>query len=93
MTDSNDTPTLHNVLNRIDAMKDDMSAKMDVFGGMLHCDQCGKERTMQEGDAGYYLFNGWPKCCGYTMRWITANEIEQGRAALAQNAAAKEAQS
>jgi len=40
---------------------------------LVKCIHCGNEETV---DFTYCLGNGWPKCCGYTMRLITkAKEI------------------
>lgn len=44
------------------------------FGGILKCNKCGKERSL--GSIENKLANGWPKCCGYTMRWITARQMQ-----------------
>lgn len=38
-----------------------------MFDSLVRCVHCGRERGV---DFGYCLFNGWPKCCGYTMRLI-----------------------
>lgn len=45
------------------------------FGGHLQCRECGIKQPL--GDIGHKMAHGWPKCCGYTMRWITDNEIEK----------------
>lgn len=34
---------------------------------LVRCDKCGMERELSFG---YCLFNGWPRCCGYTMRLV-----------------------
>lgn len=47
--------------------------ELQSFGGFLTCTWCGKEEPV--GDVGYMLRNGWPTCCGYTMLWITAEEV------------------
>lgn len=44
------------------------------FGGHLECLRCGKIKPL--GDISDKLKNGWPKCCGYTMRWIT-NKLQK----------------
>ena len=42
---------------------------------LVQCQTCGKE---EEVNFGYCLFNGWPKCCGYTMRLVKHNaDIEK----------------
>ena len=40
--------------------------------GTLHCDFCAKQIRMYRGDTARYVDNGWPQCCGYTMRWLKA---------------------
>ena len=41
---------------------------------LVKCIHCGNEETV---DFGYCLRNGWPKCCGYTMRLMTkAKDID-----------------
>lgn len=48
---------------------------LSEFGGYLECQQCGKKEPL--GDINHSLQNGWEKCCGYTMRLITKNELRQ----------------
>lgn len=45
------------------------------FGGILRCESCGLKRPL--GNIGIKLQNGWPKCCGYTMRWVTDRELRE----------------
>ena len=47
---------------------------LNKFGGILKCDICGYEEPIN--NIGYQLQNGWKKCCGKTMRWITENELK-----------------
>ncbi len=35
--------------------------------GTLFCAQCNTARICGTADAAYYLRNGWPTCCGFTM--------------------------
>jgi hypothetical protein len=51
---------------------------LDGFGGFLRCEECRTVKTMQVGDAGAYTAHGWPRCCGYTMRWWTQSQIDAG---------------
>lgn len=44
------------------------------FGGLLRCTECGAERPL--GNIGQKLASGWPKCCGYTMRWVTQRQLD-----------------
>ncbi len=43
------------------------------FGGILRCESCGN--TQELGDIAVKLAHGWPKCCGYTMRWWTRRQL------------------
>lgn len=47
-----------------------------AFGGILRCETCSRMKAL--GDVGAHLDNGWPKCCGYTMRWWTQRQIDSG---------------
>lgn len=40
----------------------------------LQCMTCGHRRRV--GDVGARLRNGWPSCCGYTMRLLTQREVD-----------------
>lgn len=44
------------------------------LGGFLRCETC---RRVEPVD-GTCLATGWPKCCGYTMRWWTARQVRDG---------------
>lgn len=46
------------------------------FGGILRCETCRHMKAL--GDVGAKFDNGWPKCCGYTMRWWTQRQIDSG---------------
>jgi len=41
------------------------------FGGHLECQECGSIKQLSEDRISEYMSIGWPKCCDYTMRWIT----------------------
>jgi hypothetical protein len=43
--------------------------EIEKFGGYLKCEVCGHELPLDHTVE--YLTSGWPRCCGYTMRWIT----------------------
>lgn len=51
---------------------------LDRFGGFIRCERCGRTSDLKSGVANQYLEHGWPKCCGYTMRWWTQNQINNG---------------
>ena len=47
---------------------------LNEFGGHLECEVC--HRAAPLGDANQRLLGaGWPKCCGYTMRWWTDRQL------------------
>ncbi len=52
-----------------------LGAAVQGFGGLLRCTTCGTERPL--GSVAGKLENGWPKHCGYTMRWITDRELKE----------------
>ncbi len=43
---------------------------VDVWpaGAVLECTRCGASQTATVEELAEYLHNGWPKCCGVTMR-------------------------
>ena len=47
------------------------------FGGFLRCETCG---LRGEVEARYWRV-GWPKHCGYTMRWWTQRQVDAGEVA------------
>lgn len=59
-------------------MKTAMQGALDGFGGYLRCETCRRREEL--GDPGRRLMGlpGWPKCCGYTMRWWTQRQIDAG---------------
>jgi hypothetical protein len=48
------------------------SADLGSFGGHLECLTCHHTEPLA---ASRYLLVGWPRCCGYTMRWWTARQV------------------
>ena len=58
--------TIHDALGR----------EAQSFGGVLRCESCGDMKAL--GSVGAKLRDGWPKCCGYTMRWWTQRQIDSG---------------
>jgi hypothetical protein len=52
-----------------------IGADLRGFGGLLRCTVCGREEPL--GDVGTNLATGWPKCHDYTMRWVTAKQLEE----------------
>lgn len=49
--------------------------ELDQFGGYLECQECGLKSPV--GNTSDNMQSGWKQCCGYTMRWITKNEINK----------------
>ena len=66
------------MVKRAQSVHTAIGASLDQFGGILRCETCRAERSMVPGDAGYYTAKGWPKCCGYSMRWWTQRQIDAG---------------
>jgi hypothetical protein len=62
----------------IPAFNQQLGGALSGFGGELRCMTCGRVSPL--GDVGDRLTNGWPKCCGYTMRWVTARQMAKERA-------------
>ena len=51
----------------------------EAHGGYLRCETCRRVESTRPDDGGpSYFTSGWPKCCGYTMRWWTARQIRAG---------------
>lgn len=55
---------------------DSIGADLQHFGGLLRCERCGWKQPL--GVVGERLKLGWPKHCGYTMRWWTRRQIDAG---------------
>lgn len=65
------------VLGAISNMYADISAALDKPGVFHHCRICGRTLCHKAGDGGFYTRQGWPRCCGKTMRMIaTAESME-----------------
>ncbi len=67
---------LEEVALRFISLHENLGARLDAMGGDLMCNTCGKKRPMAGGAS--YLRDGWPRCCGQIMEWLTAREIAQG---------------
>lgn len=50
----------------------------ETHGGFLRCETCRRVAPIAPEGGGTYFRMGWPKCCGYTMRWWTARQIAAG---------------
>lgn len=62
-----------------------IAGDLKSFGGLLRCTVCGVENTLPSDDSrwarkvGSLLRTGWPKHCGYTMRWVTDSQLAEER--------------
>jgi len=54
---------------------DRIGSELQGFGGHLECQTCGRVASL--GNVGGKLRDGWPKCCGYTMRWVTQRQLDE----------------
>jgi hypothetical protein len=63
------------LINKERVFRQSLSDELGAMGGVLRCMTCGGEQDL--GDPGARIAGGvgWPKCCGYTMRWITARQL------------------
>jgi hypothetical protein len=58
-------------------LNDHIGGALSGFGGVLRCETCRRIEPL--GDPGQRVTStGWPKCCGYTMRWWTQRQINAG---------------
>ena len=55
---------------------DIVAAEIEPFGGFLRCETCRRVEAL--GETANHLRAGWPRCCGYTMRWWTQRQIAAG---------------
>lgn len=53
----------------------DIAKSLSTFGGILFCSTCDKVNEL--GDIAVHLANGWPMHCGYTMTWVTDDQMKQ----------------
>lgn len=47
-----------------------------AMGGVLRCHECDHEERLAAKLIAYYLRNGWPRHCGYTMEWVTQRLLD-----------------
>jgi hypothetical protein len=50
----------------------------DAHGGFLRCETCRHCQPIKPATGGSYFQQGWPTCCGYTMRWWTQRQVDAG---------------
>jgi hypothetical protein len=69
---------LPEIVKRARSLVPAIAADLSGFGGVLRCTQdCGMPMRLDEERIARYLRDGWPKCCGYTMRWVTQRELDE----------------
>jgi len=61
------------IVKRAAGLPGAIAADLAVFGGVLRCGACKRERPV--GDIVSHLSHGWPKCCGKTMTWVTGRQV------------------
>lgn len=75
--DITDSDLISGWCERVTKIRTGLSSALGHFGGVLRCETC--QRTEPLGDPGRRVTGeGWPKCCGYTMRWWTQRQIDNG---------------
>lgn len=67
--------TMLNIIRNAQTLQSSIARDIAPLGGILRCTTCGQEEPLSEAQIGRYLASGWPKHCGYTMRWVTAKEL------------------
>lgn len=72
-------PDLREMAERAATIHDAIADGLSGFGGLLRCTTCKREQPL--GDIAGSLRSGWPKCCGYTMTWMTQRLLDEERAA------------
>lgn len=65
-------------LARVAGVHEAIGSSLGSFGGFIRCETCGSQAPMSGDRAGRYTRHGWPKCCGYTMRWWTQRQVDAG---------------
>jgi hypothetical protein len=71
-------PDLPEIVKRAQSVVPGIAADLFKMGGALRCTkECGSGMKLSEERIAKYLRYGWPKCCGYTMRWVTQRELDE----------------
>lgn len=69
---------LPEIVKRAQSVVPGIAADLAKMGGVLRCTGgCGCRQNLTEERIARYLRYGWPKCCGYTMRWVTQRELDE----------------
>ena len=63
-------------IKRAQGLHGNMAADLISNGGVLRCHECDHEQALTEAQIAQYLAHGWPKHCGYGMRWVTQRELD-----------------
>jgi hypothetical protein len=67
--------SLEEFITRARGIHSAIATDLAPLGGLLRCTTCRREQPL--GDAAGNLANGWPKCCGYTMTWMTQRLLDE----------------
>ena len=69
---------LPEIVKRARSLVPSVAADLSGFGGILRCtENCGSPMKLDQARIARYLRSSWPKCCGYTMRWVTRRELDE----------------
>lgn len=67
------------VLKQMSKWQQDLGG-LAQMGGYVECQNCRLKVGLQPEAIKNYLQNGWPKCCGQTMQWVTQKQIDAQKA-------------
>ena len=59
---------INNIVGRIRLLPRSIARDVWPNGAILTCRRCSREERIGTKTCGTFLREGWPKCCGYTMR-------------------------
>jgi len=69
---------IETAISRAAGIQDKIASDVAPLGGFLRCETCRVTAPLGQARIGRYLTTGWPRCCGYTMRWWTQRQIDAG---------------
>ena len=67
----------HNTFDTLVGPMQKAAKEFSRLGGILHCPECMSTIDLEEIYIPNALANGWPLCCGYNMRWLTAKQLKE----------------
>lgn len=59
-------------------LHENIGVSLKEFGGYFVCQNCGSKKEISKVSIPTSLEQGWPKCHGYTMTWITQKMLVEG---------------